>query len=1113
MISESTIRRVRDLAIEDVLKPYVSLRKKGSTLMGLCPFHSEKSESFSVSPNKNLYHCFGCDHGGDAITFVMEKENLNFSDAVAFIAKQHNIPIERTDEEQNKEEIAESKHKESLLIVLDHVQRFFVDNLRVEANAECRKAREYAFGRWSEEFCSVVGIGYAPMDSSLFLDYCRTKGLDNDALLELGLLKRGEDGVIYPMFRQRIMIPIKNRLGGVIAYTARYIGQNPKAPKYINSITSPIYIKGESLFGIDRASRQRDASYFIIVEGAPDVLRMQSIGFENTVAALGTAWSDSQFEQLKKFTQSICFIPDSDVAEGKPYGAGFEAVMKNGATAIKKGFHVTVRQLPFAEIPSEQEGEEDRYEQSEHQGGETVRYAKNDADSYIHCKDDYLLLKEKHFIVWLAEKRFNVADSLVEERKSVAEIADLLRYVKDQLVFDQCLEQLVKIYGRPKMWRDAVTQARGEARRKSEKSLSSMDEQQREAERLRQYGLFIRENCYYSFGDDDDEPSRVPNFIMEPLFHIQDENNGTRLFKLKNTQNISCVVELRESELCSLSNFQQKVGSLGNYVWLSKIDKLNKVKEYLYSKTDTAERIRKLGRNVEDGFFAFGNGLWYDVAFRKVNELGIVRGSNEKAYYIPATSKIYSHNMEIYQFERMMIHEDRNGEKLHSYVEKLMKVFGENAMVAFCYLLSSLFRDVIFYRTRHFPILNLFGEKGTGKTTLGTSLQAFFLHGIDPPNLSVTSVPAMNDRVSQAVNTLVVLDEYKNDLDLRKIAFLKGLWGGGGQTKKNTNTDGMAAQTIVSTGVVLCGQDKPTQDMALYTRLLFLAFSKTSFNQAEKKNYEDLVATCKLGLSHLTLEILGHRELFERNFSDIYTITKRELATKLENEQIHDRIFGNWVIPLATFRTLEMVIDVPFTYADLFNAAIKGIRNQNELAQESSEVADFWNMLQGYQTSGKCVEKAHYIIRYLKKFRPYSVSEDIEFQQARPVLYLNMAAVSSLFGSRSMNVTANRSNWSTIVSYLKSHSSYLGLKQERFTILLPNGLPDYQIDTVNGQQVKRVKVNRPMAFCFDYLQLKDTFGLELETEIVTDGIEQSEDSGQNDTIQQSEQSEERELPF
>ena len=603
---------------------------------------------------------------------------------------------------------------------------------------------------------------------------------------------------------------------------------------------------------------------------------------------------------------------------------------------------------------------------------------------------------------------------------------------------------------------------------------------------MRQFGLFIRENCYYSTGEEDEDPSRISNFIMVPLFHIEDESNGTRIFRMRNMYNVCRVVELKESELCSLSNFQQKVGSLGNYVWLAKIDKLNRVKEYLYSKTDTAERIRKLGWNANEDFFAFGNGILTDGTFRPVDDLGIVRGINGKAFYIPATSKIYLHNQEIFQFERLMIHENRNGVRLFDFVSRLTDVFGENARIAFCYLLSTLFRDIVFHRTRHFPILNLFGEKGTGKTTLATSLQSFFLHGIDPPNLGVTSVPAMNDRVSQAVNTLVVLDEYKNDLDIRKIAYLKGLWGGGGQTKKNTNTDGMAAQTIVTTGVALCGQDKPTQDMALYTRVLFLAFSKTSFSQQEKRQYEDLVSTCNLGLTHLTIEILSHRGLFEKNFPEIYSITKRELATKLENETIHDRIFGNWVIPLATFRTLETAIDVPFSYAELFDTAIRGVRNQNELAQESSEVADFWNMLQGFQTSGKCIEQAHYRIRYLKAFRPLSAREDIEFQEARPILYLNTAAVASLFNSRNMNTTANRSNWSTIISYLKSHSSFLGLKQDRFTILLPSGLPDYSFELINGEQVKKVKVNRPKALCFDYLQLKDSFGLDLETEVVTD---------------------------
>lgn len=436
MISESVIQKVRNLTIEEVLQPYVKLSRKGSTLMGLCPFHTERTGSFSVSPHKNLFHCFSCNRGGDAITFIMEKENLSFMKAVEFIAKQHNIPVEYIQEERNEEQIAEAKHKEALLTALDSVQGYFVENLRHKDNGECSKAREYAYGRWSEEFCSMVGIGYAPKDSQAFIKYYQRKALNEELLYELGMLRQNEDGNIYAMFRQRIMIPIRNKWGRIIAYTARYIGDNKNAPKYINSATCPIYSKGENLFGIDRVSRLRNVDYIIVVEGAPDVLRMQSIGYDNTVAALGTSWTDNQFEQLKKYTTSLCFIPDSDIAEGKSYGPGFEAVMANGAAAIRKGFHTTVRELPFLKVPATDK--ELASEVSE------VKYTKNDADSFIRFSEDYTSLMEKHFIIWLAQKRFLVASSLVEERKCVAEIADLLRYIKDQLVFDQCIDQLAK---------------------------------------------------------------------------------------------------------------------------------------------------------------------------------------------------------------------------------------------------------------------------------------------------------------------------------------------------------------------------------------------------------------------------------------------------------------------------------------------------------------------------------------------------------------------------------------------------------------------------------------------------------------------------------------------
>lgn len=1086
MISDKTIETVRNLDIEDVLKSWgLEFRRRGSTMFASCPFHSEKTPSFSITPGRNLWYCHSCHRGGDGIRFYMEREGLDFLQAVEAIAKANNLHIEYTREEQTDEQREAAKLKESVLAAVAMVHKFFFDQLRVELSYEARAAREYAYSRWPEDFCSTCGIGLAPKDGKLLMEYCKSKAITENLLVQSGIYKRDEkSGRIYTLFRNRLVIPIRDRFGRVIAFTARYLGDDKadKVGKYVNSCNSSVFTKGESVFGIDRASRCRDALYYNIVEGAPDVLRLQSIGLDNTVATLGTAWSGVQFDILKKHIQSICFIPDSDPPKDEPFGPGFKAVMTNGAEAVRRGFDVTVRELPF----NEEKAEDD-----------AVILHKNDADEYILSPEIYAAIPEKPFILWLAEKKFSVASSLAEQRVIVAEIADLLRHIEDDAIADDCIASLAKINGTVKAWKAAVSRAKGEARQRAAKSNPKNDAERRK-ELLRVCNLNIIDNCFYTY--DEGEAVRLSNFFLESLYHIKDETNGTRLFRMVNKFNESVDIEFRESELCSLTTFQQRVGSVGNYIWRAKIDKLNNVKEYLYRGTRSAERVRKMGWDAINGFFAFGNGVFNGDRFLAVDDLGIVETAPSKSFYIPATSKMYENNPEIYQFERLFIHENRSGIKLYDFAVQLVKVFGDNAKIAFCYLLATLYRDVIFNRTRHFPILNLFGEKGTGKTTLATSLQSFFIHSVDPPNLGVTSVPAMNDRVSQAVNSLVVFDEYKNDLDVRKIAYLKGLWGGGGQTKKNQNTDGMAAQTIITTGIALCGQDKPTQDMALFTRVLFLAFSKTSFSKLERDAYEDLVAMCSLGNTHLTLEVLSHRALFEKNFSNAYSLTKSELSKIVEGEKIHDRIFGNWIIPLAAFRTLESVLSLPFGYNDLLTVAVAGMRLQNETAQESSEMGDFWEALQGFHTQGRAIDKAHFRIKWHRTFRSTTMKEDMVFAEPTPILYLNSAAVAGLFNGRgSANATANRSNWSTMLSYLRSHPSFLGLKQDRFTILLANGTPDYTFETVNGTQTKKMKVNRPKAMCFNYAMLKAEFGLNLETEVISETEELAEDAEPTDS--------------
>ena len=763
MIKESTIQKVRDVDIVTLLKPYIDLKRSGTSFMGKCPFHSERTGSFHVTPGKNVFHCFSCGRGGDGISFVMEKENLTFLEAVEKIAMDNNIPIDKMEDTSTAEEREAYRYKECLLSILEIVHRFFVDVFRTEMTDEVRAARDYAYNRWPEDFCIETGIGYAPKNGDSFIEYCVSKGISTSDLFELGLLKQNDNGSTYVLFRERLIIPIRNRWGRVIAFTARYFGTNTKTPKYINSTNSVVYTKGDSIFGIDRATRHKSSDEIIIVEGAPDVMRLQSLGMDNVVASLGTAWSDVQFEKLKRYSTSLCFIPDSDPVDGSLIGPGFEAVIKNASNAMALGFDVTVRELPFTETMD----------------GDIPRLGKNDPDSFIRSKMDYTNLEEKYFVAWLAEKRFLVSDSIAKDGTNLKEIASLLTHIKDSLVLDRCIEKLSKIHFSVKNWKDAVKQARGEARR-SKGSFSSMDEKQKDVEALSHAGSFIRNNCYYSAGDDEEEPTIVSNFIMELLYHISDESNATRIFRLKNVTGDNKLMDIKESELCSLNAFLQKTGSLGNFIWLARFDKLNRIRQYLYARTDTAERVRKLGWDNRNEFFAFGYGIVEDTAFLPVDDMGIVRNNNGQAFYIPATSKMYRGNDEIFQFERLMVYENRSGIRLCDFTEKLIGTFGEKARVAFCYLISTLFRDIIFKKTHHFPNLNLFGEKGTGKTTLATSLQSFFIHGIDPPNLSATSLPAMNDRVSQAVNTLVVFDEYKNDLDIRTIGFLKGLWGGVG---------------------------------------------------------------------------------------------------------------------------------------------------------------------------------------------------------------------------------------------------------------------------------------------------------------------------------------------
>lgn len=1074
MIDESTIRQVHDRAdIVDIVSRYqITLTRKGAHYTACCPFHNERTPSFIVSPSRNTYHCFGCGAHGSPIDFVMNLDNKNYPEAIEAIANMIGVQVRHIERPKTDEEVNMERERETLLVAVGRVQEFFVEQLTSDS-PEAAKAREYAYGRWGEEYCKEVGIGYAPSDWDALPEYCKANCLDTHALKQLDILRFSEKSKkLYSIFRERVTIPITDRYGRIIGFTARYIGNEPDSPKYINSGDSPIFKKGEVVFGLRNALRQASkAGRFIIVEGAPDALMLQSdaVGLSETVAALGTAWTESQFKQLIRYAPSLVFIPDADLPkEGEQYGAGVKAAMRNGLTALRLGFDVSVREIPL--------GEE-----------------KNDPDSYITGIDIFNKLEDVHFAVWYGLKLLSAALTDGDRVKALNEICrDVLTLIKDETLLNRCLEPLARQFGKLKLWRDALQRARGEKRREAErKAKESLSAEQAT---MRELGIILKNGCYCSY-DKDGDLERWTNFSMQPLFHIIDGDNAIRIFRLKNERGTVREIELRQEELVSLNRFKQRVESLGFFNFKGDAVKLDNLKEYLYSITDSAVQLSKMGWNATEEIYAFGDGIFADNVLYEVNDLGIVK-VDERTFYLPAFSKMHLDQRDAYQFERSFSCRNSGEISLYEYVRRMVQVFGDNAKVGFAFVLATLFLDVVKQTSKRLALLNIFGRKGTGKTELGTALMSFFIKLNDPPSLATTSMASLNEMLSCAENNLVHLDEYKNELDFRKIELLKQIWGGSGQTKKNMDGDKKVQRTFVRSGVVLTGQDAPTRDDALFSRVIHLAYSETTFSKEAKRNFEEFQAISARGAVHLTVQLLKLRKLFETDYAAHYAACKRELVSALSEDNIEDRLLNNWLAPLAAFHTVQTSLDLPFDYKDLFNICLGGIRRQNEQLKKNSDIAVFWSMLDSNHMQGKIIAKAHFVIKRIARFKRND-RETIDFGRDKTVLFLNYQNVVNALGQRvnGSNIIGKLDTVS-LESYLRTHPAFLGTKQHRFQVLLPNGMPDYTFENRDGKQVKRVKEVRPMAFVFDYELLKESYEINLETveraenEITEDDLEE-----------------------
>lgn len=376
MIDQATIDKIMAATdIVDVVSDFVSLRRRGANYWGLCPFHDDRSPSFSVSPSKGVCKCFSCGKGGSAIHFIMEHEQLSYYEALKYLAKKYNIEVH--EKELSDEERQKRSERENMFVINTFAQEFFSKSLLETDEGRSVGLAYFKERGFNEDIIRKFGLGYSPEKRDALAVEAQKRGYKIDYLLKTGLCRETQEGRIYDLFSGRVMFPVYSVSGKVVAFGGRILKSGVKISKYFNSPESDIYHKSDELYGIYQAKRaiEKERRCYL-VEGYTDVLSMHQSGIENVVASSGTALTHGQIRLIHRFTDNITVLYDGDAP-------GIKASLRGIDLLLQEGLNIKVVLLPDGEDP-------DSFSKS--QSAESfTRYIKEHETDFIRFKTQLLL--------------------------------------------------------------------------------------------------------------------------------------------------------------------------------------------------------------------------------------------------------------------------------------------------------------------------------------------------------------------------------------------------------------------------------------------------------------------------------------------------------------------------------------------------------------------------------------------------------------------------------------------------------------------------------------------------------------------------------------------------
>lgn len=1028
MIPNATIETVLDrVNIVDVIGEFVALKKKGVNYTGLSPFTDEKNPSFVVSPTKKIFTCFSSGKSGGVISFLKLHKGMSFPQAIRFLAEKCGIEISEQGS-ASKEDQEKYRLKEELFSLNEFAASFFRQALPLS-----KEAADYAGQRIAGAYLTEFNIGFAPNEWQRFRQAALDSGFSETLLLLSGLVSQNESGNTYDFFRNRIIFPIHNHQGRICAFAGRSL--DGLQPKYLNTTGTPTFQKSHTLYGLFFAQESiRKLDYSVLVEGYTDVTSLHSAGVINCVAPCGTALTQDQCRLISRYSKNIVFLYDGD-------DPGQKAAAKNAKIALESGLLPFVIQLPKEEDPDS--------------------FVKNHPDLDI---PGFIASKKTAFPLWYADALLtNTVDDPVLRNDSIRSICSILALYKEDSLVQLFVEAISKKF---KIIRSIFLDKIKEISLSSDAVTIESDVKLPpgvDPKEFQKWGFYEHKNQYHFSTKDGIQ--RLSNFVMKPLFHVKSTVDTKRIFELTNYAGHRVTVEFDMTEITSLVNFRRVIEGKGNFLFWGMETHLTRLKMKWYEETRSCLEIRNLGWQKE-GFWAWANGITLGGEFQEADSTGLVY-HGEQFYFIPAFSNIYINDKSVFLDERRFIYLKRDI-TIHKWATQFIEVFGTNARLGIAYYLSALFRDHILNLFSNFPILNLFGPKGTGKSQMAMSLSCLFGKQQTPYNIHNGTKAGLAEHIQQFVNAFAWIDEYKNNIEYDKIETLKSIYDSIGRNRLNYEKGKKKETTLVNSAVILSGQEMPTADVALFSRVIFLQFQKTEYSSEEKSSYDILKGIEKQGLSHITAEILRHRSYFTEQYFQHYDFVLKDLFAELEDTVIEDRILRSWCLILASARVLAEKLDLPFTYEDLKADAIKSIINQNSQISTSNEIATFWDIFEALFDDDILVDKWHFLITLTDKIRGYKA--DILLSKPVNVLKIKFSSIYKIYSEHARRMGGKALPSATLKYYLQNSKYFLGA--ESSTKFTRKDLPDSEGNRVEHKQVTS-------SFCFNY----DAIGINLIREV------------------------------